>query len=432
MGFWDKVLETSETLDDHTYYELLGVPQDASLPDIEERFHALARRLHPDRHAREPSRERQAALTRLYARINEAARVLGAPETRRLYDENLAQGQRRLDPEAKPKAGPRDTRDPKSASARSLYEQSQAMFAAKNLRGARAKLALARQLEPDSAAIARALAEVDAAEGKKPSAKSAKPAGPAKPAEAPPEPSKPAAAAPPARRRPSSPASRAKPAPAPAPAAAGKPAAARPAAAPADKPVGEGPAPWSKQREHRRFPVRKTVSITANNWGAVERLATEDLGRGGTFLATARPFPVGTPVALRIAAPDDSLFELQASVVWVSDGSKRPHGMGLQFENVGGDVRARLEQLLVAAKAASLPDLEELVETVARIARLGPSVFELGADYSAQQLDDAFMPMAMRYDPSRFAAEAPERRIAEDLAEQLRAAYQAASRNATS
>ena len=62
------------------YYEILGVPRDASQDDIKKAYRRLAREYHPDVN-KEPGAEER------FKEINEAYRVLGDPDTRRRYDE---------------------------------------------------------------------------------------------------------------------------------------------------------------------------------------------------------------------------------------------------------------------------------------------------------------------------------------------------------
>ena len=63
------------------YYQILGVPRDASDEEIKKAFRKLARRYHPD-----VAKDKKAAEEK-FKEINEAHEVLGDPETRRKYDE---------------------------------------------------------------------------------------------------------------------------------------------------------------------------------------------------------------------------------------------------------------------------------------------------------------------------------------------------------
>jgi len=61
------------------YYEILGVPKNASAEDIKSAFRKLARQYHPDVN-HEPNAEEK------FKEINEAFAVLGDPEKRAAYD----------------------------------------------------------------------------------------------------------------------------------------------------------------------------------------------------------------------------------------------------------------------------------------------------------------------------------------------------------
>src|SRR6202047_133875 len=63
------------------YYQILGVPRDASDEEIKKAFRKLARRYHPD-----VAKDKKAAEEK-FKEINEAHEVLGDPENRRKYDE---------------------------------------------------------------------------------------------------------------------------------------------------------------------------------------------------------------------------------------------------------------------------------------------------------------------------------------------------------
>jgi tetratricopeptide (TPR) repeat protein len=75
-------------LDELTHYELLELPVDATPEQISQAFPSLARRWHPDRLSPELNDLRE-AVTRVFARMTEASRVLGNASSRKTYNESL-------------------------------------------------------------------------------------------------------------------------------------------------------------------------------------------------------------------------------------------------------------------------------------------------------------------------------------------------------
>ncbi|OGV41230.1 MAG: hypothetical protein A2X48_18590 [Lentisphaerae bacterium GWF2_49_21] len=63
------------------YYQILGVPRNASAEDVKKSFRTLARKYHPD-----VAQDKKTAETK-FKDINEAYEVLGDPENRRKYDQ---------------------------------------------------------------------------------------------------------------------------------------------------------------------------------------------------------------------------------------------------------------------------------------------------------------------------------------------------------
>ena len=64
------------------YYEILGVPRDASEDQIKKAYRSLAMQYHPDKN---PGKEEWA--NEKFKEINEAFAVLGNPDKRRQYDQ---------------------------------------------------------------------------------------------------------------------------------------------------------------------------------------------------------------------------------------------------------------------------------------------------------------------------------------------------------
>jgi len=106
-------------------------------------------------------------------------------------------------------------------------------------------------------------------------------------------------------------------------------------------------------RDHARFPA--ALSATWQTGG--DRLPTtvEDLSAGGAFLRTDTPPPLGTEVAVTIAAPGGEPLALAGHVAWIRQG-KLP-GFGVDFVPAVGDDGRRLRALLRHASESATVDL---------------------------------------------------------------------------
>jgi DnaJ-class molecular chaperone len=82
-------------IDELDYSRLLGVSRQSSTDEIQQAFHAFARRYHPDAHTDDSARH--ARYVAVFLRGTEAYRVLRSPAARKAYDEKLDQGQLRYD-----------------------------------------------------------------------------------------------------------------------------------------------------------------------------------------------------------------------------------------------------------------------------------------------------------------------------------------------
>jgi curved DNA-binding protein CbpA len=153
----DSIRKLAARLAEMSYFELLGVSAEADPLAIRDAYYATLRRYHPDRYL--GTRIDQRELARICARIGEAYRCLSHPARRAEYLGTLRRGETRARPSRRTTLG--DSRDPRGEKARVLLAGAQALAARGNRAAARAKLELALQFEPDSAALRQALEVID-------------------------------------------------------------------------------------------------------------------------------------------------------------------------------------------------------------------------------------------------------------------------------
>lgn len=92
-------LAWAESLETLSYYEILRVSEEASQSEVQQAFHELSLRCHPDRFVEEGP-EVAAAASTVFKRAAEAYCVLRKPASRRRYDAELAKGKITLDERA--------------------------------------------------------------------------------------------------------------------------------------------------------------------------------------------------------------------------------------------------------------------------------------------------------------------------------------------
>jgi curved DNA-binding protein CbpA len=79
----------AESLDTMNYYDILRIANDASPSEIQQAFHDLSLRCHPDRFVEEEPEVGRAAAV-VFKRLVEAYNVLRRPQMRARYDQELA------------------------------------------------------------------------------------------------------------------------------------------------------------------------------------------------------------------------------------------------------------------------------------------------------------------------------------------------------
>jgi type IV pilus assembly protein PilZ len=109
----------------------------------------------------------------------------------------------------------------------------------------------------------------------------------------------------------------------------------------------------SERTPERRFSARAAVElpIEYERLNALLSDYTHNISRGGTFIRTDQPLPVGTVLSFTIVAPKlENPLVLRGSVQWIvhpeESAADRPAGMGIAFVFGSPDEKARFEARL--------------------------------------------------------------------------------------
>ncbi len=105
----------------------------------------------------------------------------------------------------------------------------------------------------------------------------------------------------------------------------------------------------AERRSHPRYACTAATEVVDMGSGARSNGRTADVGRGGCFVDTINPFPVGALVKIRITR-EGATFEAQAKVVYAMVGM----GMGLMFTSAEAAQYQVLEKW-IAELAGSTP-----------------------------------------------------------------------------
>lgn len=105
-----------------------------------------------------------------------------------------------------------------------------------------------------------------------------------------------------------------------------------------------------EKRSSARAPVALRVAYgTRHHDEGVS--VTRDIGAGGLFIETARPFPAGTELSVSFVLPDPPFERISAKarVAWVRHTAERClllPGMGLQFVDIDPLARRAIQELV--------------------------------------------------------------------------------------
>jgi type IV pilus assembly protein PilZ len=102
----------------------------------------------------------------------------------------------------------------------------------------------------------------------------------------------------------------------------------------------------SDKRRSERAPLVVRVDYTTVD--AFFSEFTANINEGGMFVETDSPAPMATAVLLKFKLPgEDDPIKLSGRVVWTSaGGGPEGPGMGIEFENLDGPTRARIDTVV--------------------------------------------------------------------------------------
>ena len=116
--------------------------------------------------------------------------------------------------------------------------------------------------------------------------------------------------------------------------------------------MGADQKPGPEAREHARAPIELKVDYKKLNSFFADY--TKNISKGGTFIKTKKPLPIGTRFLFKLSVPQrPAPFELLGEVVWAtSEGDEA--GMGIKFVYTTDTQRSDFEGVVEALMHDSL------------------------------------------------------------------------------
>ncbi len=110
--------------------------------------------------------------------------------------------------------------------------------------------------------------------------------------------------------------------------------------------------PGPELRQHVRAPIELKVDYKKLNSFFADY--TKNISKGGTFIKTKKPLPIGTRFLFKLTVPQrEEPFELLGEVVWSKGDGEEP-GMGIRFIYSNESQRAEFEGVVEKLMADSL------------------------------------------------------------------------------
>jgi len=106
------------------------------------------------------------------------------------------------------------------------------------------------------------------------------------------------------------------------------------------------------RRAHPRIPIELRVDYPKLN--AFFADYARNISKGGTFVKTAQPLPVGTRFVFRLSVPTlNEPIVLAGEVAWIREEGDEP-GMGIRFVYSSEEARLSIERLVEDLMAKNL------------------------------------------------------------------------------
>ena len=154
--------EVGPDLELYSYYQLLGVPDDATPAVIRAAFYHKAAELHPDRFPGLDDPGARDRLVSIYARVAEGYRILSDAPKRTVYDQGLAEGRTRFAEGEREKRGPRSPEESlKNEQAKKFLRLALQARDAGDLKGASMNLGFARSFEPEAEVLKTLASQIE-------------------------------------------------------------------------------------------------------------------------------------------------------------------------------------------------------------------------------------------------------------------------------
>ncbi len=119
---------------------------------------------------------------------------------------------------------------------------------------------------------------------------------------------------------------------------------------------------YEEKRRHIRAPIELKVEYKKLNTFFADY--TKNISKGGTFIKTDRPLPVGTEFLFRLVIPGlVKPFEIHGVVKWTNEAGRlaRPeveeYGMGIRFNYENDQHRKNFENMVEDMMRSSLGEL---------------------------------------------------------------------------